>query len=70
MKNKTKLTLEIGDNTVSWETDHYDVTLEELFNAFEGLLVTHTYTQESVRNFIIDKSEELTEIYYKNENEN
>lgn len=65
MKNKTKLTLEIGDNTVSWETDHIDTSLEELFDAFEGLLVTHTYPQGSIRQFIIDKGEELTEVYLK-----
>lgn len=59
MKNKIKLTLEIGDSTASWETDRLDTCLEELFNAFEGLLVTHTYSQKGIKEFIINKGKEL-----------
>ena len=65
---KTKLTLQIDGNTVSWENDFMDNSLEELYNAFEGLLVTHTFTQEQIRKFLIEKSEELNEIYFKNDN--
>ena len=66
---KTKLTLQIGDNIVSWENDFIDNSLEELYNAFEGLLITQTYSQESIRRFLIEKGEELNEIYFKNETE-
>lgn len=65
---KTKLTLQMDGNTVSWENDFMDNSLEELYNAFEGLLVTHTFTQEQIRKFLIEKSEELNEIYFKNDN--
>ena len=67
---KTKLTLQIGSNTVSWENDFIDNSLEELYSAFEGLLVTHTFEQEQIRKFLIEKSEEFNEIYFKNETEN
>lgn len=67
---KTKLTLQIGSNTVSWENDFIDNSLEELYSAFEGLLVTHTFEQEQIRKFLIEKSKEFNEIYFKNETEN
>lgn len=66
---KTKLTLQIDDNIVSWENNYTDNTLEDLYNAFEGLLVTHTYSQDSIRRFLIEKGEELNEIFYKDETE-
>ena len=69
MERKTKIILQIGDNTAAWENNYIDNTLEDLYNAFEGLLVTQTYSQDSVRRFLIEKGEELNEIYYKNETE-
>ena len=39
----TKLVLQIGDNTVTWETDHTDVTMDDLFSAFQGLTVAQTF---------------------------
>ena len=70
MERKTKLTLLIGSNTVSWENDYTDNSLEDLFNAFGGLLVTHTFNQEQIRQFLVEKGKELNEIYFKNETEN
>ena len=70
MERKTKLTLLIGNNIVSWENDYTDNSLEDLFNAFEGLLVTHTFNQEQIRQFLVEKGKELNEIYFKNETEN
>lgn len=67
---KTKLTLQIGNNTVSWENDFIDNSLEELYNAFEGLLVTQTFSQEQIRHFLIEKGEEFNEIYFKDETKN
>ena len=69
MERKTKIILQIGDNTAAWENNYIDNTLEDLYNAFEGLLVTQTYSQDSVRRFLIEKGEELNEIYCKNETE-
>ena len=69
MERKTKIILQIGDNTATWENNYTDNTLEDLYDAFEGLLDTQTYSQDSVRRFVIEKGEELNEIYYKNETE-
>ena len=70
MKGKTKIILQIKDKIVTWENSYIDNTLEDLYNAFEGLLVTQTYSQDSIRRFLIEKGEELNEIYFKNETEN
>ena len=67
---RTKLTLQIGSNTVSWENDFIDNSLEELYSAFEGLLVTQTFSQEQIRHFLIEKGEEFNEIYFKDETKN
>ena len=70
MKGKTKIILQIKNKIVTWENSYIDNTLEDLYNAFEGLLVTQTYSQDSIRRFLIEKGEELNEIYFKNETEN
>ena len=70
MNRKTKIILQIGDNTVTWENEYTDNTLEDLYNAFEGLLVTHTFSQEQIRRFLVEKGEEINETYYKDETEN
>ena len=70
MERKTKIILQIGDTTVTWENNYTDNTLEDLYNAFEGLLVTHTYSQDSVRRFLVEKGEELNELYFKDETKN
>ena len=62
--------MQIGNNTVTWENEYIDNTLEDLYNAFEGLLVTHTYSQDSIRRFLVEKGEEINEIYFKDETEN
>ena len=67
MKDKTKLILEIGDNIASWETDHFDVSLDELYSAFEGLLVTHTFPYDSIETFNKERAEELNQIYSNDE---
>ena len=69
MESKTKIILQIGDTTVTWENDYTDNTLEDLYNAFEGLLVAQTYSQDSIRRFLVEKGEELNEIFYKDETE-
>lgn len=70
MEGKTKIILQIGDSTVTWENNYTDNTLEDLYSAFEGLLVAQTYSQDSIRRFLIEKGEELNEIFYKYETKN
>ena len=67
---RTKLTLQIDGNIVSWENDFIDNSLEDLYTAFEGLLVTQTFSQEQIRKFLVEKGEEFNEIYFKDETEN
>ena len=62
--------MQIKDKIVTWENSYIDNTLEDLYNAFEGLLVAQTYSQDSIRRFLIEKGKELNEIYFKNETEN
>ena len=69
MKGKTKIILQIKDKIVTWENSYIDNTLEDLYNAFEGLLVTQTYSKDSIKRFLIEKGEELNEIFYKDETE-
>ena len=69
MERKTKIILQIGDNTAAWENNYTDNTLEDLYNAFEGLLVTQTYSRDSIGRLLVEKGEELNEIYFKNETE-
>lgn len=67
MESKTKITLQIRDTIVTWENIYSDNSLEDLYNAFEGLLVTHTYSQDSIRRFLVEKGEEINKTYYKDE---
>ena len=69
MERKTKIILQIGDVIAAWENDFIDNSLEDLYTAFEGLLVTQTFSQEQIRHFLIEKGEEFNEIYFKNETE-
>ena len=48
IKNLTKLTLSIGDDSVSWETTHNDCSALEIVEALKGLMQTHTYPELSV----------------------
>lgn len=69
MERRTKLTLQIGEDTVIWENSYTDNSLENLYTAFEGLLVIHTFSQDSIRRFFVEKGEELKELYFKDETE-
>jgi len=54
----TILSLENYGNKITWETDHSDVTLTELFDAFRGLLVGITFTDNQVLEGMRDYAEE------------
>ena len=58
-----KLQLINYGKTITYETEYEDVNLEEYFDAFEGLLVQATFSQKSVRDYII----ELAETYKEDE---
>ena len=57
-----KLQLNSYGKTMTFETENDDVSLEEYFEAFEGLLVQATFSQTSIREFIIERAEELKDL--------
>lgn len=59
-----KLQLNSYGKTMTFETENDDVPLEEYFEAFEGLLVQATFSQSSIREFIIERAEELKDLEY------
>ena len=49
-KEITKLSLTIGDRTVTCELDKWDPTADELVEAFVGLCVTQTFHPSTILN--------------------
>lgn len=43
----TKLTLEIGGVKVTWESPYQDHSVSDILDALRGLMVTHTFVDES-----------------------
>jgi hypothetical protein len=58
-----KLQLTTYGKTITIETEHSDVSLEDYFEAFEGLLVQATFEQRSIREFIIELGEHYKHLY-------
>lgn len=56
-----KLTIETEFETKTIEFKNSDVSLEQLFDAFKGLLVASTWNEETINQFIIEWAEELKE---------
>jgi len=59
-----KIQLSSYGKTMTFETENDDVSLEEYFEAFEGLLVQATFSQSSIREFIIERADELKDLEY------
>ena len=56
-----KLTLETYDKVYSVETKYDDVTLEEYFDLFKGILVSATFSENGINQHIIEWAEQLKE---------
>lgn len=54
-----KLTIETKFETKTIEFKNSDVSLEQLFDAFKGLLVASTWSEQTINEFIIELAEEL-----------
>lgn len=54
-----KLTIETKFETKTIEFKNSDVSLEQLFDAFKGLLVASTWSEQIINEFIIELAEEL-----------
>jgi hypothetical protein len=47
-KQITKITMQVGDVVTSWEAPFTDCGLDDLLNAFAGLLIGHTWLPTTV----------------------
>ena len=56
-----KLTIETEFETKTIEFKNSDVSLEQLFDAFKGLLVASTWSEQTINEFIIELAGELKE---------
>jgi hypothetical protein len=56
-----KITIEKDWVKITTEFSNSDVNLDQLFEAFKGMLVALTYSEQSINNFIIELVEDLTE---------
>ena len=56
-----KLTIETKFETKTIEFKNSDVSLEQLFDAFKGLLVASTWSEQIINDYIIELAEELKE---------
>ena len=54
-----KLQLETYGKKYSVETDYDDLTIEDYFDLFKGLLVQATYNQKLIDTYIIELADEL-----------
>ena len=54
-----KLTIETEFETKTIEFKNSDVSLEQLFDAFKGLLVASTWSEQTINEFIIELAEEI-----------
>ena len=56
-----KLTIETKYETKIIEFKNSDVSLEQLFDAFKGLLVASTWREKAINDYIIELANELNE---------
>lgn len=56
-----KLTIETKFEMKTIEFKNSDVSLEQLFDAFKGLLVASTWSEQTINEFIIEWAGELKE---------
>ena len=54
-----KLQLETYGKKYSVETDYDDLTIEDYFDFFKGLLVQATFNQTTINDYIIELADEL-----------
>ena len=61
MNKPSKFTAETYGTKISVEIDHSDLTLDEVMDAFETLIIGMGYHADSLKNWIIDKADEHRE---------
>lgn len=48
MEELTKLSLQVGENIVTWETPHTDCSAEEVLQGLFGVMVAQTWFPSSI----------------------
>jgi len=62
LHKKTTLSIDSDQGKCSFEFDNIDdVTLEQMFTAFRGLLISQTWSEDVINNYILNLSEEINE---------
>ena len=56
-----KITLESKYSKITTEFTNSDVNLDQIFDSFKGMLVALGWTEQAIKNFIIEIAEDLTE---------
>lgn len=56
-----KLELTTYKKKISFETENDDVSIDEYYDAFKGLLVASGWSEQTINEFIIELAEELKE---------
>lgn len=56
-----KITLESKYSKITTEFANSDVNLDQCYNAFKGMLVALGWSEQAIKNFIIELAEDLTE---------
>ena len=60
-KGITKISVEIEETKTSWEVPYTDCSLSDLFDAFKGLLITHTFNPEIIDKYILECADTIKE---------
>ena len=56
-----KITLEKDWQKITTEFSNSGVNLDQCYNAFKGMLVALGWSEQAIKNFIIELAEDLTE---------
>lgn len=56
-----ELSLKMHETKATIEVQYDDITIDEMFNHFNALLISATFSQTQIDNYIIDKAGELKE---------
>jgi len=56
-----ELSLKMHETKTTIEQQYDDITIDEMFNMFSALLISATFSQTQIDNYIIDKANELKE---------
>lgn len=54
-----ELTLKMHEIKTTIETEYDDITIDEMFNMFNSLLISATFTQAQIDNYITEKAAEI-----------